>query len=976
MLFKKKVLSSSVALAIVGSAMPAFAQDSGLEIEEVIVEGGIRASLKRSMDIKRDSVGVADAISAEDMGKFPDTNLAESLQRVTGVSISRQRGEGSQITVRGFGPEYNLVTLNGRQMPTHNGQNRSFDFGDLASEGISSVVVHKTGNSTAPTGGVGSLVNIITTKPLEAGSIATFGAKTVHDTSTALGDDFTPEFSGLYSETFADGTIGVALSASAQRRNNAVNVAGIGGWWSLPGDTDSLAQSVPVDANQINRPTSSSENLSVPQSQSYRLTEYSTDRVNGQLTLQWAPSDTVTATLDYTYSEFDLEQSYSDLSAWYGLGNQAPDQESSWDDAISSSPLYYKEKNDYADFAMGTGADGSANENKSAGLNIEWLVSDELTLNFDYHDSSADRGAPTVMGNNSLVTIASFNRGATHGYYEDDLPVLELDLGSEPNGDPRPLYKNDMIITGSVFGNELASMNLEQTKISGTYDISDVTSVDFGITLTDMDNRNASASVDRGTWGGISDPGYISDILVRSSMADSFDQISGTDDPKRQTEYFTTTLDELVALAEQLPVGSGEEVGDCGTPYCASTDWENESMVSERTTSAYFQLSHATEFDGMPLDVTFGLRYEETDVNSQALESIYTGVYSEAGEEYYLEKSDEKGYSSYDDGYNLFLPNLDLKLEISEDVVARASVSQTATRAPFNQLNGGVIVGGDNFKFGNARATGGNPGLLPMESENFDLSVEWYYGDSDYLSVGYFHKTVENFISNGFTQRALFGLTDPASGGEFLATAEAEGLNPNGAPIPILQAMLDAGLFDDDGRYYGTAANDPLLFTVASPVNEKTAKVDGWEINLQHNIGETGFGFIANATIVDANVAFDPNLLQENQFALYGLSDSANFIGFYDKDGINVRFAYNWRDDFLGGVGAGQGSEAITPQYTEAYAQLDMSASYEVNENLTVFMDAINLLDETYRVHGRSQMQVMQAGQTGPRYNLGVRYTF
>ena len=976
MLFKKKVLSSSVALALVGSAMPALAQDDGLEIEEVIVEGGIRASLKRSMDIKRDSVGVADAISAEDMGKFPDTNLAESLQRVTGVSISRQRGEGSQITVRGFGPEYNLVTLNGRQMPTHNGENRSFDFGDLASEGISSVVIHKTGNATAPTGGVGSLVNIITTKPLEAGSIATFGAKAVHDTSTALGDDYTSEFSGLYSETFADDTIGVALSASAQSRNNAVNVAGIGGWWTLPGDTDSLAQSVPVDANQINRPTTANENLSVPQSQSYRLSEYSTDRINGQLTLQWAPSETVTATLDYTYSEFDLEQSYSDLSAWYGLGNQAPNQSSSWDEGPISSAFYYKEKNDHADFAMGTGNDGSANENKSLGFNLDWMVSDNLTLNLDYHDSSADRGATSPYGNSSLVTMASYNRMGTHGYFDKDLPVLELDLGSEPDGSPRPLYKNDMIITGSVFGNSLASMNLEQTKLSGTYDFSDVTSVDFGVTLTEMDNRNASASVDRGTWGGISEPGYISDILVRSSMADSFDQISGSEDPRRQTEYFTTTLDQLVELAEKLPVGASEEVGDCGTPYCALSDWENESRLGEETLSAYFQLSHATEFDGMPMDLTLGLRYEETDVNSQTLETVFTGVYSEAGEEYYLVKSDAKGFSSYDDGYNLFLPNLDIKLEISEDIVARASVSKTATRAPFTDLNGGVSVGGDNFKFGNARASGGNPGLVPMESENFDLSFEWYYGDSDYLSIGYFHKEVENFISNGFDTRNLFGLTDPASGGEYLATAQAEGLNPQGSPIPILKAMKDAGLFDADGRYYGTAANDPLLFTVSSPVNEKTAKVDGMEINLQHNIGDTGFGFIVNATVVDANVAFDPNLLKENQFALCGLSDSANFIGFYDKDGINVRIAYNWRDDFLGGVGAGQGSQSITPQYTEAYAQWDMSASYEISDNLTVFMDGINITDETYRVHGREEMQVMQAGQTGPRYNLGVRYTF
>ena len=131
MVFRKRLLSSSVALALIGTAVPAFAQDEGV-IEEIIVQGGIRGSLKASMDIKRDSMGVVDAISAEDIGKFPDANLAESLQRITGVSISRSRGEGSQVTVRGFGPEYNLVTLNGRQMPTHNGQSRSFDFGDLA----------------------------------------------------------------------------------------------------------------------------------------------------------------------------------------------------------------------------------------------------------------------------------------------------------------------------------------------------------------------------------------------------------------------------------------------------------------------------------------------------------------------------------------------------------------------------------------------------------------------------------------------------------------------------------------------------------------------------------------------------------------------------------------------------------------------------------------------------------------------------
>ena len=196
MVFKKRLLSSSVALAMVGAYQPAVAQ-SNAEIEEIIVTGGIKGSLKRSMDIKRDSMGVVDAISAEDIGKFPDANLAESLQRITGVSISRQRGEGSQVTVRGFGPEYNLVTLNGRQMPTHNGASRSFDFGDLASEGIAGVQVYKTGRADVPSGGIGSTINSSTPKPLEADPTMSFAVKSVNDTSTRVGDVVTPEASGI-----------------------------------------------------------------------------------------------------------------------------------------------------------------------------------------------------------------------------------------------------------------------------------------------------------------------------------------------------------------------------------------------------------------------------------------------------------------------------------------------------------------------------------------------------------------------------------------------------------------------------------------------------------------------------------------------------------------------------------------------------------------------------------------------------------
>ena len=315
--FKKAPLAAGVALAL--ASQLSFSQDVSNEVdsgasdsamEEVIVTG-IRQSLQKSADIKRDNAGVVDAITAEDIGAFPDTNLAEALQRVTGVAIDRTRGEGQYVTVRGFGPAFNLVTLNGRQMPTTGGDSRSFDFSNLAVEGVSRVEVYKSGKADVPTGGIGSTINIVTTRPLDApGFNATVAASAMHDTSTETGDDFTPEVSLLISNTFLDDTVGISLSAVRQERNNGAATASVAGWRSFAGDVDNCWCSarpsewggIPYDlATQQNRPTGADEQYSVPQNTGYEFAEWDRVRTNGQLTMQWAPTERLTATVDYTY---------------------------------------------------------------------------------------------------------------------------------------------------------------------------------------------------------------------------------------------------------------------------------------------------------------------------------------------------------------------------------------------------------------------------------------------------------------------------------------------------------------------------------------------------------------------------------------------------------------------------------------------------------------------------------------------------
>src|SRR3954466_2403702 len=205
--------TSRVLFTIVGGAVlinPAFAQTApeqdqqqGEVLDEVVVTG-LRGSLKASMDTKREAIGVVDAINAEDIGKFPDTNLSEALQRITGVSIDRRNGEGATVTARGFGPQFNMVTLNGRQMPAADafgsggaavtgggvaGNSRSFNFSNLAAESISAVEVYKTSRADIATGGIGASINVRTARPLDNdGVVLNIGAKALNDSTNRVGD--------------------------------------------------------------------------------------------------------------------------------------------------------------------------------------------------------------------------------------------------------------------------------------------------------------------------------------------------------------------------------------------------------------------------------------------------------------------------------------------------------------------------------------------------------------------------------------------------------------------------------------------------------------------------------------------------------------------------------------------------------------------------------------------------------------------
>jgi TonB-dependent receptor len=1037
-LFNKTRLATSLSLVLGATAFASTSAVAAEEEVEVIEVTGIRGSLIRAMDVKRDSAGVVDAISAEDMGKFPDTNLAESLQRITGVSIDRNNGEGSKVTVRGFGPDYNLVTLNGRQMPsssinaTSASDSRSFDFGNLASEGVSGVEVYKTGKASIATGGIGSTINLTTVKPLSnPGLNATFGVKGVYDKSSEEGG-MTPEFSGLYSNTFFDDKVGIAVSASYQLRNSGearahtenshrpVNNA-TGGWGALPAPVTS------GDEPHINRPTGNTTYI-VPQNLVYGFNQTQRERTNGQLTLQYRPIEALTATLDYTYSENEVEVDQNIASVWMNFGTVA----SEWRDVNSNnvtSPVWVTENNvgivndngnptygpgdlGYADLVSQVEQSASVSKNESVGINLEYQVNDNLVLKLDVHSSSAESKPDSIYGNSNTIQMAANVRAQTTLDFSSEFPVARVVFPSQLTEEQVQSYANDdwpnpvnslaninsfdpslIRTTGTSFRNSYMKSEIDQVQLDGTYSFDDgiVSSVDFGIGQTTVDNRNAFAIAERATWGGVGQFDDIPDGVFyesRSTLIDRFDNMPG-DKSGMWNEFYAVDFETMANIVGTKYGQFGDEqTWPCGTQICAPSKYTTDRRTEEDSTFAYVQANLVFDIADMPLNVLAGLRYEATDVNSNTLLPDILSISWISDNEFNIERGNDVFYSGTGD-YDYVLPSLDISFEPIEDLLVRASFSKTLTRPGYGNLTAGGTIGSVNVQ----KATGsrGNPSLLPIESTNFDLSLEYYYGEASYVSLGYFKKDVENFIGNNIVNETFEGLYSPVQGPRFdnayqaASDAAGVGTDPQNGAIRT-EIISQAGGYDgqylvapnattgEGAKIFGEPGqNSEIVVEFSQPVNQDDNSADGLEVAAQHMFGESGFGAIVNFTVVDSDLELDDwNVAPGGQSPLFGLSDSANLVAFYDKDGLQARFAYNWRDAFLAYTTAEGGV------YTDSYGQWDANISYEVSqlEGLTLFVEAINLTDETTRQYTRDERMTFRIAQTGTRYNFGARYTF
>jgi iron complex outermembrane recepter protein len=909
------------------AADPPAAPDEGLA--EVVVTG-LRQSLETSATIKRDSLGIVDAIAPEDIGKLPDTNLAESLQRITGVSIDRSGGEGAFVTVRGFGPEFNTVLVNGRQIatPTDPSQasGRAFSFDTLASELVSGVEVYKSSTAHLQSGGVGSTINVKTARPFDYSGFKFAGSTDVNYEENS--GHAAPDASFLISDRFTDdGRFGVLLSGSYQRRKDRLNQAQTDGW-IVNGGTPSSA--INGGAGVALTPSNPQGNLFIPQNFDTKVTFEDRERVGGTLVLQYKASDDLTITADSLYSRFKNTTDARSFGHWFtpsNLSNVVTDANGTAIDLTQG----IGEASDFHDKKFDKKTDTSV-----SGLNADWKLSERVELNLDGSYSRAKED-PNDGAESELALLGYPNQTIR---YQSDGSILPWTSGfvrptSEPNagvaGGTHPLFEHVMLLRGYGVNDTIGQLRADLV-YKGDNPNEGLVNVRLGGFFSHDSKDTALFSNDGGT--GCTTCGYNNPspagfpIGVFNAGSGFLSGVSGAD--RLTTQWLTFDGPALFnAITQQI---------QATTPgFTFAPPKVNDTLVKERVYGGYFEAEFAGDLVDRPFNAVVGVRVEDTQETVSGLATQFVALTRLANDAtQYGVSTAGTGTQSSSNTYTDVLPTMAFRWRVTDGFVARFAASQTMTRPTLEQLSPVTTL--LTLRPGNFAAASGNPNLKPFRSNNLDLSFEYYYGQSNYLSLGAFYKNVSNFIVLNQTT----GTVKNSSG----------------------TALLDP------------ATGLPAQFTITAPANGQTAVVKGLEAAIQHSFADTGFGVQLNGTYAHSDKELNPTDLT-NKFALTGLSNSANAVGFYDKHGFEARAAVNWRDHFLQYLsppplnGAGQAVTQVRARY-----QLDASTIYHLNKNFAVFAEGENLTNTYVEKYAYYQNQFLYAEDSGRRFKVGVRAAF
>lgn len=930
--FKINPLVLAIAVALPTTAL---AQDEGASsIEEIVVTGSFRDSLANALNVKRNSAGAVDAIVAEDIADFPDLNLAESLQRIPGVAIERVAGEGRQISVRGLGSGFTRTRINGMEAIATGGstdaaggvnRSRGFDFNTFSSELFNSLTVRKTASADVEEGSLGATVDMDTAKPFDYDgfTFAASGQLGYND----LSEETDPKGSFLISNTFADDTIGALLSVSYSERNirdegastvrwdNSNPIGTIGG--------QPLRMENPSDPTGmwIANPDYASDindgfRPRLPRYDSYT---HEMERLGVSGSLQFRPTDATEISLDGLYAKYDSTRNEVFMQGILNSGGVQNNQFLS--DGITQNPNWGRCVGLTCDMTLVDHTIDDTNTMTSAAFENATVRSENR-----YDELSTEFTQITLSAKHEFTDSFRIDGMVGNVVSEFDNPI-QTTIVAEKRGldfayDYSGSYREGPAL---IFDDEVSNLNgwsansvrLRPLSTKNTYNAAQVNlEYDLNESLTLRGGINYK-DFEFETTAARRKSENGADVDLDGRMM-SYNSGLGSNNP--------WAVPNFGAIVADYDIYSNTGVFE--TFLREAEDYS----VNEESIGAYIQLAFDTTIGETPVRGDVGIRQVETDIEANAWSS---------------DKEAVQGTHSYSDT----LPSINLVFEPIDDVLIRMGYSEVMARAGLANLlpNTNISVSG-----GARSVSAGNPALEPTRAAAYDLGVELYMSDESVLGVAVFYKDIESFVQT---------------------VSETRPFTTTGLPTQLAVDACNAG------PGYGSDCNENVEWDVKSPINAPGGDLYGFELSYQTPFTFlpgflSNFGFMGNFTYVEAEQDY---LNDDGQVvatrSLLGLSqDTTSGTIYYEDDAFSARVSVVNRSGYLTHA---TGRNNNDREGTNSTTNIDLSTSYQLNDNIKLTFEALNLTDQA------DDQWVDAAGnrlsyyhETGRQYYLGVQYKY
>lgn len=1019
-----KIAAALLSASTLAMATSAFAQSN----DEVIVTG-IRASLENALVEKRNSDSLIEVIFAEDIGKLPDQNLAEVLENITGVQITRQAGVGTGVQIRGANE--NRIEINGVTTLGAGTSRNGISFEDINASIIQGLEVIKSPEAKTIEGAVGGTINLKTIRPLDLKG-PLLNARVQFEDANLSTDGLQPRFSGALGHKWENAKgqeIGVVLSGSYTEQDTTAFRP------RSEADGDNI-----IDLNRANPGTTEFDFLN-PQFFVQEIENFEAENINFAGTVEARPANNVKIYGDVVVND-QVRQQESSRVQFSGIANTDAAL------AIANDPNSLFETVDFGTIGgqeIGTleravfgtiiaqpdGTDGNLRFSSDTGsrdtnslvirLGGEWEATEALTLVGEFSDVRSESETPSFnttlnfINPNSILDLATLRAnqisGVGNSSNENGTPFLfdfrNEELAAGVASDPAlggvtsaDLLNPNNVVLDAVQQSFDDTRNEETAfRFDANYDFEDtsfgnfLSSVDVGyrynetdVEFNDNGQNNGFGSIDQSPSGD-----FFSELLVAGP--DNFDDADDRDlfvgdflliDP----EFTNNDPGAALAILNGAIAANNAAFGFNAPLLNAASDNQAGSFaINEETHSAYAQAN----FDFGIVRGNAGLRYVETDTTSIG-NTVLNGVTVQTSEE---------------NSYDFFLPRFNLVVEPVENVLLRAAFTQDIRRPDFGDLNTSVSFSTSP----NPSVNIGNAQLQPQEVDNFEIGAEWFFAPSAVFSIGYFRKDREGLFAPATSSAAETFTQVFAADGSILAAGDVRDITAPCEGGGIFNPIADQNEFAPfDPITGGRTQGEGICVGLANTINDPgTITQQGIEVAFQYDLANfedafgsfgwaSGFGLLANYTYQEADDLdsfLNPSgaggdILEaasggatdvQFQNVLLDNSDHAyNVTVFYEKYGLSARARYTWRDDFRTldtAAGASLGSTLGFPIVSDSRGQLNGSINYDVTDNFSIGVEGVNLLtnDITQR-SGSEGGPVSFQNLTERRIIFGGSYTF